>query len=150
MGLTVIKGIQSEIYVPITPQPVWTPVTKPLNEMVIAIATAAGVHLKTDERFNLSGDTSYRIIPGDVKSEDLMVSHGGYDNSDVNKDINCMFPIDRLKELAEEGIIKGIASKHIGFMGGGGDVQYFIEHTGPEIAQILKEEGVDGVIMTGG
>lgn len=150
MGLTVIKGIQSEIYVPITPQPVWAPATKPLNEMVIAIATAAGVHLKSDERFNLSGDTSYRIIPGDTKSEDLMVSHGGYDNSDVNKDINCMFPLDRLRELAEEGFIKGIAPKHIGFMGGGGDVEYFIEHTGPEIAKILKEEGVDGVIMTGG
>ncbi len=110
------------------PKPVWTPVTKPLNEMVIALATAAGVHLKSDKRFNLAGgDTSYRIIPGDVDSHDLMVSHGGYDNSDVNKDINCMFPIDRLRELAEEGFIKGIAPKHIGFMGGGGDVSAFRE-----------------------
>lgn len=150
MDMTIIKGLQSEIYVPITPPPVWTPVTKPLNEMIIALVTAAGVHLKSDERFNLAGDTSYRIVPNSADSEDLMVSHGGYDNSDVNKDINCMFPIDRLKELAEEGFIKGIAPKHVGFMGGGGDVSAFVDKTGPEIAKILKEEGVDGVVITGG
>ncbi len=28
MSLTVVKGLQSEIFVPITPPPVWTPVTK--------------------------------------------------------------------------------------------------------------------------
>lgn len=150
MDMTVIKGLQSEIYVPITPPPVWAPVTKSLDEMVIALVTAAGVHLKSDERFNLAGDTSYMIVNNDANSKDLMVSHGGYDNSDVNKDINCMFPIDRLKELAEEGFIKGIAPKHIGFMGGGGDVKAFVEKTGPEIANILKEEGVDGVVITGG
>ena len=150
MGLTTIKGLQSEIYVPITPPVVWTPVEKPLNEMVVAIATAAGVHLKSDDRFNLAGDTSFRVIPGDVDSKDLMVSHGGYDNTDVNKDINSMFPIDRLRELKEEGFIKDIASKHIGFMGGGGDVETFKNKTGPEIARILKEEGVDAVLLTAG
>lgn len=150
MDLTVIEGLQSEIYVPITPEPVWTPVKKPLNEMVIALVTAAGVHLKKDKRFNLSGDTTFRIIGREEESSNMMVSHGGYDNSDVNKDINAMFPIDRLKELKEDGIIKDVALSHIGFMGGGGDVQVFTEKTGPEIAKILKEEEVDGVVMTGG
>lgn len=43
MSLTVFEGLQSEIYVPITPKPVWTTeVTKPLNEMKVALATAAG------------------------------------------------------------------------------------------------------------
>ena len=135
MSLTVVKGLQSEIYVPITPPVVWTPVTKPLNEMTIALATAAGVHLKSDKRFNLAGDTSFREIPSETNSDDLMVSHGGYDNSDVNKDINCMFPIDRLNELAAKGVIKGIAPIHFGFMGGGGNVEVFTNETGPAIAQ---------------
>lgn len=148
--MKVIKDLKSEIYVPITPQPVWTAVEKPLNEMVVALVTAAGVHLKSDERFNLAGDTSFRIVPNNSKTDDLMVSHGGYDNSDVNKDINCMFPIDRLRELADEGFIKGLAPKHIGFMGGGGNVSVFGEKTGPEIAEVLKEEGVDAVVMSGG
>lgn len=150
MDLTIIKGLQSEIYVPITPPTVWTQVTKPLEEMTIALVSAAGVHLKSDEKFNLAGDTSFRLVPGSAKGEELMVSHGGYDNSDVNKDINCMFPVDRLHELVEEGFIKNFAENHVGFMGGGGNVKVFMEETGPEIARILKEEDVDGVIVTGG
>ena len=50
------KGLQSEIFVPITPPPVWTPVTKELKDMTVALATAAGVHHKDDKRFNLAGD----------------------------------------------------------------------------------------------
>lgn len=150
MTLTYVDGLKSEIYVPITPDPVWTEITKPLNEMTIALVTAAGVHLKTQEKFNLSGDISYRPIGRDDQTKDMMVSHGGYDNSDVNKDINTMFPIDRLRELKDEGIIKDLAKVHIGFMGGGGDVDEFQQHTGPEIAELLRDENVDGVVITGG
>jgi D-proline reductase (dithiol) PrdB len=150
MDLTVIKGLQSEIFVPITPPPVWTPVTKPLKEMTIALATAAGVHLKSDKRFNLAGDFTYRLIPGDAPTSEMMVSHGGYDNGDVNKDINCMFPLDRLRELAAEGFIKAVAPTHVGFMGGGGNQDKFKNETGPAIAKILKDEGVDAVVLTAG
>lgn len=150
MSLTIVKGLQSEIYVPITPQPVWTPVTKPLNEMRIAMATAAGVHLKSEKRFNFAGDFSFRMIPGDASVDEMMVSHGGYDNGDVNKDINCMFPLDRLRELAAIGYIGSVAPEHFGFMGGGGDQDKFTEETGPEIARRLLAEGVDGVLLTAG
>lgn len=148
--MSVVKGLQSEIFVPITPPVVWTPVTKPLSEMTVALATAAGVHLKSDKRFNFAGDTSFRVITGDIPSDELMVSHGGYDNGDVNKDINCMFPIDRMRELADEGIIKALAPVNFGFMGGGGDVRYFTEETGPEIAKQLVEHNVDAVLLTAG
>ena len=144
------KGLQSEIFVPISPPPVWTPVTKELKDMTVALATAAGVHHKDDKRFNLAGDFTYRIIRDTMPSDELMVSHGGYDNGDVNKDINCMFPIDRLHELKKEGFIKNVAPVHIGFMGGGGDQDKFKNETGPAIAKILKEEGVDAVILTAG
>jgi D-proline reductase (dithiol) PrdA len=119
MALTVITGLQSEIFVPDVPPAVWTPVTKPLETMRVALVTAGGVHMRSQERFIVSGDSSYREIPGDVKSEYLMVTHGGYDNSDANKDINCMFPLDRLRELAAAGVIKEVAPTHVGLMGGG-------------------------------
>ena len=150
MSMTVVKGLQSEIFVPITPKSVFTPVTKPLNEMTVALATAAGVHVKTDKRFNLAGDFTWRKIPDDVPSSKLMVTHGGYDNSDVNKDINCMFPIDRLHELRDSGFIKATAPTHAGFMGGGGNIEKFTNETGPEIAQMLKDEDVDAAILTAG
>lgn len=145
-----IKGMQSEIYVPITPNSIFTPVTKELKDMKIALATAAGTHLKTDTRFNFAGDFSFRIIPGDAKDEEMMVSHGGYDNADVNKDINCMFPLARLRELQATGLFKEVSKVHIGFMGGGGNQDKFKNETGPAIAKILKDEGVDAVVLTAG
>ena len=53
MSLTVVKGLQSEIFVPITPPAVWTPVTKELKDMSIALATAA-VFIRRVRRFNLA------------------------------------------------------------------------------------------------
>ena len=150
MSLTIVKGLQSEIFVPITPPMVWTPVTKELKDMTIALATAAGVHHKEDKRFNLAGDFTWRKVTNDMPSNELMVSHGGYDNSDVNKDINCMFPIDRINELAAEGFIGSVAETHAGFMGGGGNQEKFKNETGPAIAAMFKEEGVDAVILTAG
>lgn len=150
MSLKKYDGLQSEIFVPITPTPVWAPVKKKLKDMTVAIVTAAGVHLKSDKPFNLAGDTSYRAVPSTATDDELMVSHGGYDNTDVNRDINCMFPIDRLRELAEKGFIKNIAPNMYTCMGGGGDVKVFTEETGPEIAQKLLDEHVDAVVMTAG
>ena len=150
MGLTTVKGLQSEIYVPITPPPVWAEVTKELKDMTVALVTAAGIHLKKDKRFNMAGDTSYRVVPNDSGTQNMMVSHGGYDNSDVNKDINCMFPVDRLNELVDEGFIKAAAVNHYTFMGGGGNQEVFTDETGPEIAEKLRTECVDAVVLTGG
>jgi D-proline reductase (dithiol) PrdB len=150
MRLTAIKGLQSEIYVPITPLPVFTILKKPLNQCTVALVSAAGIHLKSQTPYNTAGDFTFRKIPGNVPSTELMITHGGYDNSDANKDINSMFPIDRLREFAKEGLIGKIAPNMIGFMGGGGNVKRFKEETGPEIAQILKADGVDAVVLTAG
>ena len=122
MSLTVVKGLQSEIFVPVTPPPVWAPVKKELKDMTIALATAAGVHHKDQKRFNLAGDFTWRKITDKMPSDELMVSHGGYDNSDVNA----------------------------GFMGGGGNQEKFKHETGPAIAKMFVEEGVDAVILTAG
>lgn len=150
MSLTTVPGLQSEIFAPTTPPPVWTPVTKSLKESRIAFATAGGIHLKSQPPFNAAGDFSIREIPSNTPTSELMVTHGGYDNSDVNKDINSMLPIDRLRELAEEGFIGSVAPILVGFMGGGGNVEKFRNDTGPAIARIFKNEGIDMCVLTAG
>lgn len=154
-NLSKMKGggqglFQSEIPTATMPPTVWTPVTKPLSEMKVALVTGTGVHLRDDKRFNLSCDSSFRIIPADTPTSSLTVSHGGYDNTDALSDINSMFPLDRLRELAEEGLIASVAPRHIGFMGGGGDLKALANETGPAIADILKKDGVDAAVFTAG
>lgn len=150
MSIKIYEGLKSEIYAPVTPPVVFTIPKKELKDMTIAIASACGAHRKVDERFNIAGDFTWRKIPSETPGNELMISHGGYDNSDANKDINCMFPIDRIRELEEEGFIKAAAPFHVGFMGGGGVQEVFQNETGPDIAKALLAEGVDGVIMTAG
>ena len=56
----------------------YTPVTRKLSEMTIAIVSTAGVHLKEQEPFNTQGDDTWRVLPGDVSVADLMITqrHG--------------------------------------------------------------------------
>ena len=150
MKLTTVEGLKSEIYVPITPPAVWTSLTKPLNECKVAFITAGGIHRKDQKPFNTAGDYSYREIPTNISTSELMVTHGGFDNSDINKDVNAMLPLDRLRELVEEGFIGSLSDAFYGFMGGGGNIDKFTNETGPEIARKLKEQGVDIVLCTGG
>lgn len=150
MSLVTVPGMRSEIFAPTTPPPIWTPVTKTLKESRVAFATAGGIHLKSQTPFNAAGDFSIREIPSNTPTSDLMVTHGGYDNSDVNKDINAMLPIDRLRELQAEGFIGSVSPILVGFMGGGGNVEKFRNETGPAIAKIFKNEGIDLCVLTAG
>ena len=149
MSLTIVHGLRSEIFVPVIPNPVFTPVKKPLADMTVAIVTGAGVYVKSDPPFRLSGDSTFRQIPDGTLEEQLAVSHGGYDNKDVNRDINAMFPIRALHRLAQESFIRS-SPVHIGFMGGGGDLAKLAGETGPAIVDVLRRAGADGAVLTAG
>ncbi|HEV7375299.1 MAG TPA: glycine/sarcosine/betaine reductase selenoprotein B family protein [Pyrinomonadaceae bacterium] len=132
----------------------FTPFDRALDKSTIAIVTAAGVHLKDQEPFNIAnelGDLTYRIIPPDVESSRLMVTHHHYDHADADQDINVVFPIDVLRDLEAEGFIAGIAKKHVGYMGYTMQLKAMYEGTAPEIAsEIDRGSRADAVVLTGG
>ncbi len=120
----------------------------------MAIVTAGGVHLRDQEPFNIAdelGDLGYRLIPEDVESSQLMVTHHHYDHSDADEDINVVFPIDVLRHLKAEGFICDVARKHVGYMGYTMQLKAMYEGTAREIAnEIDKGSRADAVILTGG
>jgi D-proline reductase (dithiol) PrdB len=128
----------------------YTPVTSALNEMRIALVSSTGVYLQGQEPYHEHNDDTYRVIPADFDSHQMHVRHGHYDSSEAEKDINCVFPIDRLRELAEEGMIKAVSNKHIGFKGASTDLKRQYEHLAPMIAHEVERSHADGVILTGG
>jgi D-proline reductase (dithiol) PrdB len=132
----------------------FTPFDRGLAKSTIAIVTAGGVHLREQEPFNIKdelGDLSYRIIPPDVATRELMVTHHHYDHSDADEDINVVFPIEVLRDLEAEGFIGGIARKHVGYMGYTMQLKAMYEGTAPAIAnEIDKGSRADAVILTGG
>lgn len=124
---------------------------KPLDQSVIAFITTAGVHLRSQEVFDVdAGDPSVRFIPRETNESDLMISHTHYDRTDADQDINCVFPLTRLKEIEEEGIIGAVAPTHYGIMGYIPNTKPLIEETIPLILKRLKEEQVDAVLLNPG
>lgn len=133
----------------------WTSLAKSIQNCKIAIVTTAGVHLKNQKPFNMkdpTGDPSYRDIPRDAPKDMLMITHDYYDHKDADKDINIVFPIDRLKEMKLAGEIGDIAEINFGFMGHieGGHLFTLMNETAPAVAEKLKAQDVDAVLLTPG
>ena len=119
----------------------------PLAECRIAIVTTAGVHRKGDRPFG-PGATDYRVIPGDTKAADLVMSHQSvnFDRTGFQEDHNIAFPLDRLNELAKQGVVGAVAEFHYSFMGATQIRQ--LEAKAKELAQLLKDDCVDAVLLT--
>lgn len=137
------------------PDTPWTPLIKKLKDSRIALVTTAGVHLRSQSPYDMEdkeGDPTFREIPAGTRADDLMVTHNYYDHRDADQDINVVFPIERLKELESEKMIGGIAPRHFSFMGHilGHHVETLIHRTGPEVAKMLKADGLDAVFLTPG
>lgn len=122
---------------------------KPLSQVRLALVTTAGMHLRGDKTFT-AGDQSYRVIPSDVAARDIIQSHNsiGFDRTAVYRDLNVTFPMDRLRELVERGIIGSTTSNYYSFMGAQTNPTRILEETGPQVAQLLSREGADAAILT--
>ncbi len=120
----------------------------PLNEATIAIVTTAGLSRRDDRPFT-PGALEYRLIPGDTKPADLLMSHlsVNFDRSGWQQDHNIAIPIDRLRELADVGEIGGVAPHHYSFMGAQREPAR-LEAVGEEVGRLLREAGVDAAFLT--
>ena len=127
----------------------WTPLSKELSQCKVALVTSAGLHLRSDQPFQ-SADHSYRVIPSNVQASDLIQSHTsiGFDRTGIYRDINVTLPIDRMRELVEKGTIGCVSENYYSFMGALRDPSGMVNETGPEVAQRMKDEGVDLVLLT--
>ena len=122
-----------------------TPV--PLNEAKVAIVTSASLHHPEDEDFSPM-DTGYRVLKS--QQRDYVMGHWSpnFDATGVAVDINTVFPIDRLDELAAQGTIGSVADEHLAYAGNQFDLSAIRMDSGPAGAKFLKEQDVDVVLLT--
>jgi D-proline reductase (dithiol) PrdB len=133
----------------------WTPLTKPLCECTVSMISSAGIALKTDRPFDQEGerrnpwwgDRSYRILPSTATSQDVRLYHLHIDPSYAEKDLNCLFPLQRLQELAQGGEIGCTAPRHYSVMGYILRPEQFLAETAPALIRNLKEDCADVVVL---
>jgi D-proline reductase (dithiol) PrdB len=124
---------------------------RPLSASRVALVTTAGIHLRSDAPFT-GRDPSFRVIPAATPPADIVQSHAslGFDRTAFQRDINVVFPVDRVREFVERGEIGSLGPTYYAFMG----AQYppydtLLLDTGPEVARRLRRDGVDVVFLTG-
>ena len=127
----------------------FTPYKKRLEESTVCLVSTAGVRKKDDRPFVVEGDTSFRIIPGSSSGADLAVDDSHYDHGCIDQDVNCVFPIDRLRALVDEKRIGGVTEQHFS-MGFSQNLKEVRDNTVPQITRAVVATRPDAVLLTGG
>jgi len=142
-----VKATVADVPVPVFENPAFHR-PRPLSESRVAIVTTAALHVQGEPGWQ-SKDQSFRVIP--ATTEGLIIGHvsPNYDRSGFLIDPNVVYPVDRLKEMVAEGVIGSLAERHLTFLGAQDETMTTIRmDTGPAAAKILREQGVDVVLLT--
>jgi D-proline reductase (dithiol) PrdB len=122
---------------------------RPLSDCVVTLLTSGGISQCSMPAFDPMARNDHRVdaIPRDVASSDFQIHDAYYDHRDADRDINCQFPIDRLRELERRGEIGAVAKRFwSGFMGRTYNRTKLLQESAPAFAQALREDGVDVLI----
>jgi D-proline reductase (dithiol) PrdB len=119
----------------------------PLAERRVAVVTSAGL-VRRGERPFVSGDVDYRVLPADTSASQILMSHASvnFDRTAFQRDINVVFPLDRLRTMEVAGTIGSLAATHYSFMGA--TDPRAMEANARAVAGRLKSDRVDAVLLT--
>ena len=152
-----LKGYYENMQVPPFEDVPWTPLAKPLKDARIALVTTAGINVRgveppfdyeREDREPTWGDPTYRRLPRDLRQEQVQAGHLHINNDDILQDVNVAFPVHRLLELEAAGVIGSLAPRNFSFMGYQPDTTEWRERYAPEAAAKLRDDAVDGVLLT--
>ncbi len=117
-----------------------------LSERRVAIVSSAALIRRGDKPFPF-GAGDYRAVPSTWPNADLLISHVSinFDRAGFQRDINVVYPIDRLRELAEDGVIGSVADAHYAIMGSTDPAA--MEESANGIAAALHADHVNAVVL---
>ena len=141
LGYTPYKWVENQ------DTPPFVTLNKPLSEIRVGLIASGGIYVTGQAAFHFKDDTSFRMIPKNVKTGDLRATHFAYDLTDARKDPNVVFPIDTLRGFAEEGFIGGLADHLFTFMGGIYSARKVRDDLAPRLTERLLAEKVDAVLL---
>ena len=122
-------------------------IAPPLNKARVAIVTTAGLRF---DGGTWEAGQGFVVLPGDQRHLTIAQNSSNFDRTGFATDINVVYPVDRLAELAASGAIGSVASQHLSFMGAQPDhvLETLRLDTGPAAAKSLRDDGVDVVLLT--
>jgi D-proline reductase (dithiol) PrdB len=126
------------------------PLKKPLSESKLTFVSSAGVQPIGTMPFDTVhpiGDYTYRKVPSNLRPEDLEIHQLKYPTVGANEDLNVIFPIERLQELAQEGIIGGLTDHFFSFIGYNMDPDQLELKLAEDIADAVVKDHADIALL---
>jgi D-proline reductase (dithiol) PrdB len=119
----------------------------PLARRRLAIVSSAALIRRGDQPFHF-GSAECRFLPASMPAGDILMSHVSinFDRAGFQRDLNVVYPIDRLRELVAEGMIGGMAETHFTVMGSTDPAG--MTETADQIAGQLRQERIDSVLLS--
>lgn len=149
---------------PVEPEFDWAPfqpLRAPLEQVPLALISAGGVFRRDDDPAGPHGPTQQEVvgeikeylrgtptlteIPNGTPVTELSARHPGYDATSAQRDPNTVFPLDVLRELAQEERVQ-LAPTHFSFVGATSHVR-LREHIAGDWAQRLLEARVGAALL---
>ena len=123
---------------------------KPLSESRLTFVSTAGVQPKNSLPFDTVhpiGDYTFRRVPSDSKPTDLAIHQLKYPTLGAKRDLNVIFPIERLQELAKEKVIGGLTTNFFSFIGYNMDAERLERTLAEDIADAVEAEKPDAALL---
>ena len=134
----------------------WTPLDKSIRETTFTLMTSAGISMKSDPPFDMDrekaeptwGDPSYRQIPKTATENDIEVNHLHVNTAYIKQDLNVMLPLARFRDFEQEGFIGKLAPTCYSYYGYQMDPTVLLTETMPQVAEKMRQESVEAVLLT--
>jgi D-proline reductase (dithiol) PrdB len=123
---------------------------KPLSESRLTFVSSAGVQPKGTLPFDVVhpvGDYSFRRVPSGSAPSDLEIHQIKYPTAGAHKDLNVIFPVERLQELAKEGAVGGLTQNFFSFIGYNMDPERLERTLAEDIAGAVASDGADVALL---
>jgi D-proline reductase (dithiol) PrdB len=126
-----------------------TPPSVPPARARVAVVTSAGLNLRSQEPFRRE-DPGFRVLPSSTPPSEIVQSHSsiGFDRTAMARDPDVVYPVGRLRELVDRGVVGEVAPRCLSFMGAQFDPAATLAGSAERAAAILVEDGVDIVVLT--
>jgi D-proline reductase (dithiol) PrdB len=124
---------------------------KPLSASRLTFVSTAGVQPKGTLPFDTVhpvGDYTFRRVPSGSKPSDLEIHQLKYPTVSAERDLNVIFPIERLQELTAENIIGELAPNFFSFIGYNMDAEMLERSLAEDIAEAVEAEGSDVALLS--
>jgi D-proline reductase (dithiol) PrdB len=124
---------------------------KPLDESRLTFVSSAGIQPRGTMPFDVAhpvGDFSFRRVPSNARVAELEIHQIKYPTNGAARDLNVIFPIERLQELAAENLIGSLTPNFFSFIGYNMAPDKFERTLAEDIAEAIVADGAEAALLS--